>query len=884
MRRSLSSSVLAAFVFVVALDVPAQEGLSAQGDDYMAEIDSASEEYRRVFRGALVDVSQARDEWLKGMMAAHEAAMQEDDSEGAKTIQGCLDEVKSGWPFFETAEHAALVARWSLESPAVERVTGVYLRAIDRANEEVLSARAALVRDISTVQAGVLKGCSKGHLQEANRIQDLMESVVYQRGQDSYGLGAPEGWELLSYGAAEEREFWSPYAKGSKLVKLKIHVKTKHGVKERKVQYDGTLSEAEDRPKLGSFDYFRSGDRLVYEDGAGRPIGVILVGTVAAEISFTAHALAEGTVTVSFLGAEGEPEIEEVAETLPVIPWPIEIDEVRQLKEELESVCAEWGSEWARLPYALLEKLNVAKEARERELQDESEELDSLREESARFTGKETRKSGALKDRIHELEVTIAEGFSELRRVESIYDEVVRPNTRELLRFEAEDFRIESKKPVAAIRTYLKEMERINDASDALVAECVERLDLIRCELMKSDIDDVLLLANRVQATIDLVLVNGLECELPLVDFPRWELSAKAEMLFAKRKDARANRTIKRSLAWLLGHQDLDGKWDSDKFHKHDPPSEKCDGVGQVQHDVGLTALAVSAFAACGSEERTPFGLAMTDGGDWLLSRQDQASGLIGERFGHTYLYCHAMATKALCELYLLTGLQRYKEPSQKAVDFIAKSRNEELAWRYESRPNGDNDTSVTGWMILALKAAESAGLEVDQASYEGARRWIALVTESETGRVGYDSAGSVSARIPGVNDHFTTKKVEAMTAIGLLLRLEMKDLVEEGKRKSDQRSRESHADLLLEALPEWDPDGLLSDMYYWYYGTQAMSKMGGKYWKSWNKAMKKVANNAQRDEGPSAGSFDPVGPWGYAGGRVYSTSLMVSVMALVFL
>jgi hypothetical protein len=61
--------------------------------------------------------------------------------------------------------------------------------------------------------------------------------------------------------------------------------------------------------------------------------------------------------------------------------------------------------------------------------------------------------------------------------------------------------------------------------------------------------------------------------------------------------------------------------------------------------------------------------------------------------------------------------------------------------------------------------------------------------------------------------------------------------------------------------------------MYYWYYGTYAMFQMGGKYWKSWNEAMKKAVLESQRHDGDEKGSWDPVGPWGYTGGRVYATA-----------
>jgi hypothetical protein len=46
---------------------------------------------------------------------------------------------------------------------------------------------------------------------------------------------------------------------------------------------------------------------------------------------------------------------------------------------------------------------------------------------------------------------------------------------------------------------------------------------------------------------------------------------------------------------------------------------------------------------------------------------------------------------------------------------------------------------------------------------------------------------------------------------------------------------------------------------------------------------MEKAIVGSQRTEGDEKGSWDPVGPWGYAGGRVYSTALMTLCMEVYF-
>jgi hypothetical protein len=132
------------------------------------------------------------------------------------------------------------------------------------------------------------------------------------------------------------------------------------------------------------------------------------------------------------------------------------------------------------------------------------------------------------------------------------------------------------------------------------------------------------------------------------------------------------------------------------------------------------------------------------------------------------------------------------------------------------------------------------------------------------------------------LNDHYPTDKTECMTAVGLQCRLVGR------KRANDRRSRRQHADLLLKALPEWGYDGRTNDIYYLYFGTAALVLYGGNSWKAWSSGIRDLAENRGRfgvstPLGCRRGSWDPNGPWGYFGGRVYSTALMVSSLAMVY-
>lgn len=323
---------------------------------------------------------------------------------------------------------------------------------------------------------------------------------------------------------------------------------------------------------------------------------------------------------------------------------------------------------------------------------------------------------------------------------------------------------------------------------------------------------------------------------------------------------------IDRGLTWLAAHRGEDGHWGVDVLTDDERARTLFAG-----REVGVTGLALLAFVRDGNTtEQGHWRAVVRAASGWLVAQQDADSGLVGEHRGHAFLYDHAIATAALCELLARDDSLELRAAAERAVGTCLRARNPYGAWRYDLPPIGDNDTSVTTWMVRALDAAQRADLAVDPAAFRGARDWIAEVTDPASGRVGYDSIGSRSSRVPGVNTDHPPEAGEAMTAAGLYSSF-LLGAVEEG---SELRARQTR--LLLGRLPEWDPDGLTCDMYYWHHGTEAMERLGGDAREAWETAMVAAALDSQRRDGPHAGSWDPVGPWGKVGGRVYATALMV--------
>ncbi|MHC4940828.1 MAG: prenyltransferase/squalene oxidase repeat-containing protein [Planctomycetota bacterium] len=333
-------------------------------------------------------------------------------------------------------------------------------------------------------------------------------------------------------------------------------------------------------------------------------------------------------------------------------------------------------------------------------------------------------------------------------------------------------------------------------------------------------------------------------------------------------------------LQWLADHQDEDGKWDCDDFMKHDPADDRCDGPGNALYDTGVSGLALLAFLGAGYTDRgsskDKFVRTVRRGLRHLIRVQDE-DGCFGSRSAKAFLYNHGIATLAMAEAFWLTRNPLYKRPAQRGLDFIARARNSYGAWRYEPR-GGENDLSVTGWMVMALKSGKYAGLLIDPDAFEGARRFVDKMTDPEFGQAGYDSPGGGPARPEGMQEHFPAEKSASMTAVAILTRIFL------GEKPTSEMIRKG-TQICMERLPTWNKDDGSIDMYYWYYGTLAIFQVGGKPWRAWNKAMVPAIVKSQhpRKSGARTGSWDPIGPWGHDGGRVYSTALMVMCLEVYY-
>ncbi len=352
---------------------------------------------------------------------------------------------------------------------------------------------------------------------------------------------------------------------------------------------------------------------------------------------------------------------------------------------------------------------------------------------------------------------------------------------------------------------------------------------------------------------------------------------------------ARQDRSVDAALRWLAAHQAPNGGWPAAGFGNFcdgkpvSTASKRPDGLGKSLYDAGVTGLALQAFLGAGytNRGRHPYAKVVSRGLRYLKNIQDP-EGCFGPRATQQYIYNHAMGALAMVEAYGMTQSPIFRGSAQRCLDFIAIARNPYFAWRYGIKP-GDNDTSVTGWMFAILTSADminrdaikhgrQAPLTIDKEAFAGAQAWLEKVTDPATGRVGYVQRGTGPARPQELVDRFPGKRSESMTAVGALMRI----YLGEDPRKSSVLAKSLA--LIASKPPIWNPSSGDIDMYYWHWGTQAMYQAGGERFQAWRSAMTKSMLDTQRmdtDACQYKGSWDPIGPWGLDGGRVYSTAIM---------
>jgi beta-lactamase regulating signal transducer with metallopeptidase domain len=343
------------------------------------------------------------------------------------------------------------------------------------------------------------------------------------------------------------------------------------------------------------------------------------------------------------------------------------------------------------------------------------------------------------------------------------------------------------------------------------------------------------------------------------------------------------------ALDYLVAAQRSDGAWPANADGRD--PRQDFSGAGELD-DVGVTGVVLLALAdAPESLENADRREAIRRGLAYLARHQGE-SGSFASIVGNSYaIPSHAYALTAFLRLNQRidpSAGAAWRVAAQRGLDFAMAARNPYMGWRYGVQPDGDNDTVVTSWMLLALAEARNAGLAVDFNAVQEALHYVNYMTDPATGRTGYVERGVGGSRLYKKAEAFPSALVEFETATALVARQAWPDLTEQSTKHASAAGASSESvwsDPLASAVlvankpPVWDTDKGSLDVYAWAFGARAVQPLGGALAERWNTALADaLLAGVVRDEQGRA-SWRPIDAWHVEGQNVAMTAWCVCAL-----
>lgn len=313
-------------------------------------------------------------------------------------------------------------------------------------------------------------------------------------------------------------------------------------------------------------------------------------------------------------------------------------------------------------------------------------------------------------------------------------------------------------------------------------------------------------------------------------------------------KDSNAAHAVHRALHWLKSHQHPDGRFDAARFQTLEDPRQKRSGdPGEGPSPVASTAVVLLGFLANGNTLRTgPYRDTLRLGVDWMRRQQD------AEGWYARSLSDHCLATWAMVEAQGMSPSPILGPEVRKALRVLSARRLQDGGFADSAKAQG-SELLATALALHTLRAGNDFKLVPGADWRPRPELWKALS----------DKRASLSLAVaPSLRCQHAAANADAIWLYAMFF---------SGHDPKRNPAMRDAAERLLksEALASEQPIGPLLQ----YHGGAAMYQMGGRYWAVWRKKATKRLIQEQRGEGQATGSWDPVGPGGRIGGRLWMTA-----------
>jgi hypothetical protein len=322
-------------------------------------------------------------------------------------------------------------------------------------------------------------------------------------------------------------------------------------------------------------------------------------------------------------------------------------------------------------------------------------------------------------------------------------------------------------------------------------------------------------------------------------------VARSAEAQLSADEQQAVDATIARALDYLAREQQPEGAW-------------RTDSSGE---STAATSLAVMSFMAAGHVPgEGPYGRAIDNGIRWVVEHQED-NGMLVHRRSHGPMYSHGISTLMLAEALGMVAEEdaaAVRTALERAVLLILESQSVRKdqrhagGWRYQT-DSRDSDLSVTGWQVLALRAAKDVGCDVPAEAIDDAIDYIKNCSVRDNRGFGYQPGSGQTPTLTGVG----------ITALEVC-----------GQHHSPESA--GGADWLID-------HPLREDSNYFFYGVYytgvGMFKMGGDFSEFYQQHLADILLDVQ----------DPDGSWlsnhgtERGAGRIYATSMAVLALTVEY-
>lgn len=277
--------------------------------------------------------------------------------------------------------------------------------------------------------------------------------------------------------------------------------------------------------------------------------------------------------------------------------------------------------------------------------------------------------------------------------------------------------------------------------------------------------------------------------------------------------------------------------------------------------ETSATSLAVMAFLAAGHVPgEGPYGKQIERGIRWVVQNQEK-NGMIVARRSHGPMYSHGISALMLAEVVGMVDeadaaeVRRALERGIKLIldaQALSKDRRHAGGWRYQA-DSRDSDLSVTGWQVMALRAAKDVGCDVPKESIDAAIRYVKECSVRDNRGFGYQPGNGQTPTLTGCG-------ITCLECCG------------------DHNTKEAlgGAKYLLDEPLRYDSNYFFYGVYYTSVG---MFKMGEPYAEKYRQHMINLLLPVQEADG----SWNAVHGSERQHGRVYATSLAVLALAIEY-